>query len=37
VITRKQKPRKFDAEFNICGDLLFLSLIAAIKIYGTRE
>lgn len=32
VNTRKQKPRKFEAEFNICGDLLFLSsIIAAIK------
>jgi hypothetical protein len=32
VITRKQNPRKFDDEFNICGALLFLSFIAAIKI-----
>jgi hypothetical protein len=32
VNTRKQNPRKLDAEFNICGDLLFLSsIIAAIK------
>jgi len=24
VRTKKQKPRKFEAEFNICGDLLSL-------------
>jgi hypothetical protein len=31
VITRKQKPRKLEDEFNICGALLPLSFIAAIK------
>jgi len=31
VSTRKQNPNKLDAEFNICGDLLSLSSIAAIK------
>ena len=29
VRTKKQKPRKFEADFNICGDLLSLSSILA--------
>jgi hypothetical protein len=37
VSTRKQKPRKLEAEFNIWGDLLFLSsIIAAMKICHIR-
>ena len=34
VSTRKQNPNRLDAEFNICGDLLSLSSIAAVKICG---
>jgi len=31
VSTTKQKPSKLEAEFNICGDLLSCSFIAAMK------
>jgi hypothetical protein len=37
VITRKQNPRKLEDAFSICGDLLCLSSIDAMKIYSTRE
>jgi hypothetical protein len=37
VNTRKQNPNKLDAEFNISGDLLSLSSIAAMKLCRTRE
>jgi len=37
VNTRKQNPNKLDAEFNICGDLLSLSSIVAMKYTAQRE
>ena len=37
VNTKKQKPRKLEAEFKICPDLLFLSFADAMKIFCTSE